>query len=171
MLFSFEALLMFASANYAPAFAFRPSLPDELPSCLASIASNEQRTAQAVPWPRGYLLEVETVGDIAVVKFVCRQILSEEAIEAVGRQLSALVEQEGQRKLILNFAKLDRLATAMLGKLLTLHLKLKSCGGWLVLCQIPRHLYEIFVILRLPQLLNVYLDEQEALQRLTRRAG
>jgi anti-sigma B factor antagonist len=118
---------------------------------------------------RAHCLEVESVGDIAVVKFSCRQILSEEMIEAVGGQFLGLVEQEGHRKLVLNFSNLDRMATAMLGKLLTLHLKLKARGGWLALCQIPPHLFEVFAILRLPQVLGIFVGEQEALQTLSRR--
>jgi anti-sigma B factor antagonist len=120
--------------------------------------------------PRHRWLEVEQIGEVTVVKFLRRQILTGETVEVLGQQLLSLVCDEGRRKVVLNFANVDRLASATLGKLLLLHRHLRAAGGWLVLCQIPPHLYEVFAILKLPRVLAIRAHEQEALQILERRA-
>lgn len=149
--------------NAAPRLrAVRP--PDSPAGRPAAI--NRSRHARAPV----YFLEVESVGDIAVLRFACRQILTPEAVEAVSAQILALVEQEGYRRVVLNFSNLDRLATALLGRLINVHRRLRVLGGWLVLCRIPPHLYEIFAILRMRRLVGICAREPEALQTLQRRA-
>lgn len=106
-------------------------------------------------------LEVDQIGDITVVKFTRRRLLTEEQIEDLGEQLFQLVDREGRRKLVINFAGVDRMTTALLGKLILLHRKLQAVNGWLVLCQIAPHLYEIFQMFRLPNLFAVWAEGED----------
>src|SRR5262249_41349379 len=108
---------------------------------------------------------------ITLVRFDRRRILSEETIETIAGQLSGLVQSDRHRKLVLNFATIDRLATAMLGKLVLLQSKLQALGGRLVLCNVAPHLYEIFSLLKLRQILSIYRGEPEALEALGRRSS
>jgi len=116
-------------------------------------------------------LVVEQLADISIVKFTRRYILSGETIETLAEHLFSLVENEGHRKLVLNFAQVDRMTSALLGKLILLHRKLKALRGWLVLCKIAPEIYEIFTLLKMHKLLGIYPDEQEALQRAQRRSA
>jgi anti-sigma B factor antagonist len=116
-------------------------------------------------------LEIELVADITLVRFARRRILSEETIDIIAGQLSGLVQSDRHRKLVLNFTNIDRLATAMLGKLVLLQSKLKATGGRLVLCHVAPHLYEIFSLLKLRQILSIYRGEPEALEALGRRGS
>jgi anti-sigma B factor antagonist len=114
--------------------------------------------------PRNRSLQVEQVGDVTVVRFVRSELLEDETIELLGGQLYALVDHLGSRKLVLNLAPVKRMASLMLGKIMTLHKKLKPAGGRLVLCGIDPEIRRIFDTLRLPQFLLICKDEQEALQ-------
>jgi stage II sporulation protein AA (anti-sigma F factor antagonist) len=67
---------------------------------------------------------------------------------------------------VLNFSCVERISTEMLGKLVALQKKVQDRGGRLALCQVNPKLQEIFKIFKLPQLLTIYDDEQEALQTL-----
>jgi anti-anti-sigma regulatory factor len=116
-------------------------------------------------------LEVEEVGDVALVRFARRRILTEEAIEASAAQLFGLVENSQQLKLVLNFTNIDRLASAMLGKLILLQKKLQDVGGCVALCHIAPHLYEIFALLKVPRILTIYRGETEALEGFRRSAS
>jgi anti-sigma B factor antagonist len=118
-----------------------------------------------VPTPRKNWLEVEQIGDVAVAKFNTRHLLNEDKMHMIGQQLVSLGDEAGYRNLVLSFSAVDRLSTEMLGKILALHRKVQTRGGRLVLCAIKPALFEIFKILRLPQLLTIYADEQEALQK------
>jgi anti-anti-sigma factor len=111
-------------------------------------------------------LEVEQIGEVMVATFRERQLLDEDKMQTIGTQLHSLGEEAGHRPLVLNFAAVERLSTEMVGKLLALQRKVQEKGGRLALCQINPQVYQVFKILRLPQVLTIFADEQEALQRL-----
>ena len=74
-------------------------------------------------------LEVEDIGDVTVVNFVDRKILDEQNIQVIGEQLFSLVDEEGRRKILLNFGNVEYLSSAALGKFITLNKKLQQSGG------------------------------------------
>jgi len=115
--------------------------------------------------PRRRRLEVEHIGDVTVVNFVDKKILEEANIQAIGDQLFQLVEQEGARKLLLNFGNVEYLSSAALGKLITLNKKAQGAGGKLILCDIGPQIFEVFEITRLDKVFRIEKDEQTALQK------
>ena len=114
--------------------------------------------------PRRRRLEVEDIGDVAVVNFVDKKILDEQNIQVIGEQLFSLVDELGRRKVLLNFKNVEFLSSAALGKLITLNRKLQSAGGKLVLCEIIPQIYEVFEITKLNKLFTIHKDEQSGLQ-------
>jgi anti-sigma B factor antagonist len=114
--------------------------------------------------PRRRRLEVEQIGDVTVVNFVDRKILDEQNIQVIGEQLFSLVDQEGMRKLLLNFGNVEYLSSAALGKLITLNKKLQAVGGRLILCNIDPQIHEVFEITKLDKFFNIQKEEQAALQ-------
>jgi anti-sigma B factor antagonist len=127
---------------------------DDVPSKEFSMSSQ----------PRRRRLEVEHIGDVTVVNFVDRKILDEQNIQVIGDQLFSLVEQDGLRKLLLNFGNVEYLSSAALGKLITLNKKLQAVGGRLILCNIDPQIYEVFEITKLDKFFNIQKEEQTALQ-------
>lgn len=109
-------------------------------------------------------LEVEDIGDIAVVNFVDKKILDEQNIQMIGDDLFRLVDELGRRKILLNFSNVDFMSSAALGKLITLHRKLQAVQGKLVLCKIGREILDVFKITKLDRILTIKDDEQEGLQ-------
>jgi anti-sigma B factor antagonist len=114
--------------------------------------------------PRRRRLEVETIGDVTVVNFTDKRILDEQNIQVIGEQLFGLVDDQGHKKLLLNFSNVEYLSSAALGKFITLNKKVAGAGGKLVLCAIDPAIYEVFEITRLNKLFNIQKDEQTALQ-------
>ena len=109
-------------------------------------------------------LEVEEIGDVTVVNFVDRKILDEQNIQIIGEQLFSLVDEEGWRKILLNFGNVEYLSSAALGKLITLNKKLQAVGGRLILCNIDPQIHEVFEITKLDKFFKIRKDEQSALQ-------
>lgn len=109
-------------------------------------------------------LEVEDIGDIAVVNFVDKKILDEQNIQAIGEDLFRLVDELGKKKIVLNFGNVEFLSSAALGKLITLNRKLQGARGKLILCGISKEIREVFEITRLDKLFTIVADEQTALQ-------
>ena len=114
--------------------------------------------------PRRRRLEVEQIGDVTVVNFVDRKILDEQNIQIIGEQLFGLVDNEGCKKLLLNFGNVEYLSSAALGKFISLNKKVQAKSGKLVMCNINDDIYEVFEITKLNKLFNIQKDEQTALQ-------
>jgi anti-sigma B factor antagonist len=114
--------------------------------------------------PRRRRLEVEDIGDVTVVKFVDRRILDEQNIQVIGDQLFSLVDEVGRRKVLLNFANVEFLSSAALGKFITLQKKLHAANGRLILCNIDPEIYEVFEITKLDKFFTITKDEQGGLQ-------
>ena len=112
--------------------------------------------------PRPHL-QLENHGGITIVSFVDTKIVSEENITEVGDQLYSLVEEQGHKRLLLNFGKVQYLSSAALGKLINLKKKVGAVSGTLKLCCIHAELMEVFRITRLDKVFDIYLEEQAAL--------
>jgi len=108
-------------------------------------------------------LEVSEVGDVTVVRFVDRKILDEGNIQEIARELFELVENEGRKKVLLNFCTVDFLSSAALGKLITLDKKAKAAGARLKLSNIRPEIYEVFLLTHLHKLFDIKDDEADAL--------
>jgi anti-sigma B factor antagonist len=110
------------------------------------------------PW-----FQVNRVGEITVVTFLLDRIMEVEA--PYGKELAQLGEV-GIRRLVLNFAGVERLDSHIVAVIIRLHKKLTAAGGRLGLCRINPGMYKTFETLKLPRLLHIYGDEQEAVQAL-----
>jgi anti-anti-sigma factor len=101
---------------------------------------------------------------VTVVHFIHRELLTERLLEALAAELFGLVELRGQSHLLLDFAHIERLSSAMLGTLVRLHHKCRLRSGRLILCRIAPHLQEVFALVGLTHLVGIYHRELEALQ-------
>ncbi|QDT36537.1 STAS domain-containing protein [Stratiformator vulcanicus] len=108
-------------------------------------------------------IDVEEIGDVTIARFVDKKILDETNIQIIGNQLFGLVDEDGRQKIILDFANVEYLSSAALGKLITLDKKVKSAKGKLRLCNIRPDIYEVFAITRLNKLFSMYDDQEKAL--------
>jgi len=115
---------------------------------------------------QAHYLDIEQVGDVTVVKVLPAQILEEQVAQSIADQLAALVEKEGCRQLVLNFANVRIMTSTMLAKLLALRKKVHALGGRLALCETNPELDEVFEALHLPHLFAFFPEEQEAVQSL-----
>ena len=109
-------------------------------------------------------LDIEEVGDVTIVRFVDKKILDETNIQIIGNQLFALVDEDGRKKIILDFTHVEYLSSAALGKLITMDKKVKTANGKLKLCSIRPDIYEVFKITRLNKLFNIVDDQEKALE-------
>jgi anti-sigma B factor antagonist len=108
-------------------------------------------------------LEVKEVGDVSVVYFRDQKIIEDLRIQELGQELFQLVETEKRKKLLLNFASVDFLSSAALGKLITLDKKVKANSGAMKFCNIRPEIYEVFAITRLNRLFDIKKDEADGL--------
>lgn len=111
-------------------------------------------------------LKIERVGDVTVARFLDPRITDSLEIEELGRELYQLAAEVGRGKLVLNFAVVEFLSSAVLGKLIKMHGKVKAGGGTLKLCNIRPQIYEVFKICCLDRVFDIEPDEAAALAAL-----
>ncbi len=112
----------------------------------------------------GRRINVEEVGDVTIASFVDKKILDENNIQLIGSQLFALIEEDGRKRIILDFSNVEYLSSAALGKLITMDKKVKGSGGKLRLCSIRPDIYEVFAITKLNKLFDIKDTQEDALQ-------
>ena len=100
---------------------------------------------------------------VHVVEFTDSKILDEANIEQIGDRLFALIRERDQPKMVLDFANVDHLSSAALGKLLRVREEINKRNGQLRLCGIKPQIYEVFTITKLDQIFKIQPDRSEAM--------
>lgn len=114
-----------------------------------------------------HLLEAEHLEHATVIRFKRRTILDSRAIEAIGEHLLRLAGDREHQAFVLNFAGVESLTSAMLGKFVALHRLLNESGGRLAFCCVDPFLMEVFKIVQIPERIPIHADEAGALQALS----
>jgi anti-sigma B factor antagonist len=121
----------------------------------------EQEPQMADAKPR---LDLDEIGDVTVATFIDKKILDEANINEVGKQLFALIDEDGRRKIVLDFSVVEYLSSAALGKLITMDKKAKGAKSKLRLCCIKPDIYEVFEITRLNKIFDIKPTLEEAVK-------
>jgi anti-sigma B factor antagonist len=108
-------------------------------------------------------IKVSESGPVSVVTFADSKIIDEAEIQELGQELYDLVERDNRKKIVLNFANVEFLSSAALGKLIGFDKRVKQHGAELVLSNIRPEIYEVFAITKLTKLFQIKDDEADAL--------
>ena len=104
-------------------------------------------------------LMVVTRGGVTVVSFLDFSVLDRAQIDKIGDELVGLVEDQGRKKILINFESVDYLSSTVLGKLIALHKRVAANKGQLKLCGIKPSIREVFEITKLDKVFDIYEDE------------
>lgn len=110
------------------------------------------------------LLEVQIIDNVAHVSITQGRILDDQIIQQFGEQLNSLVDVSGHERILLNFAKVEYLSSAALGKLVVLRKKIEAVKGKLALSNIDPTIFEAFKITGFDRIFKIFDEEQEASQ-------
>ena len=108
-------------------------------------------------------IDIDQIGDVTVARFTDKKILDENNIQVIGNQMFGLVDEDGRKKIVLDFANVEYLSSAALGKLITMNNKVKTAKGKLRLCNIRPEILEVFTITKLNKVLEIKTDQEQAL--------
>ncbi|QQE11388.1 STAS domain-containing protein [Planctomycetota bacterium] len=108
-------------------------------------------------------LVVREEDGIIKVSFLDRNILEEAYIQQIGDEISALIDDATNPKILLSFASVEHLSSAALGTLITINNKVRQKGGQLRLSNIDPQIYEVFVITKLNKLFQIHEEADAAL--------
>lgn len=111
------------------------------------------------------MLEIKQVGDVTVVCFQNTRILDEATVQTLGTELlEAAARANG--KLLLNFKNVVLMSSAMIGKLVLLRNRCDEGGVRLAFCEITSNVKEVFSLMKLDKIVDIYPDESSAIEAL-----
>jgi anti-sigma B factor antagonist len=108
------------------------------------------------------MLKVVKHDNVGVVSFRTSRILDQSNVMQLGVELEALLTQYKLTKIVVNFANVHYMSSAVMGKLVSLHKQVAAAGGELRLCCIADSIFEIFKIMRFDKLFRIRNTEDEA---------
>jgi anti-sigma B factor antagonist len=108
-------------------------------------------------------LEIEEVGDVAIVRFLDPRITNPMEIEELGRQLYRVLEYKNCSKLVIDFSPVEFISSATIGKLISLHRKVKICKSALRLCSLRPEVRELFHFCHLDRVFDIREDQAAAI--------
>ncbi len=116
--------------------------------------------------PRLKRIEVEMVGDVAVVRFKEKRILDHDTIVITGQQLHALCDDQGQKNVVVNFTGVEYMSSNFLSPegLGGLKSRISKSSGKLVLCHVDPCIFEVFEITQVNKLYTFEKTQPLALQ-------
>ena len=113
--------------------------------------------------PTSRWFALERVDDVTVLRFTRPDMRDGEAATALGAHMLGLADEPG-RRFVLDFGGVGRVSSAVMGKLITFHKKVKKGGGRLALCALGPDLHVQFERTRLNTFFHICPTEEEALQ-------
>jgi len=93
--------------------------------------------------------------DLTFVTFEDEQILEEAQIRELHKSLESVIEKNKDGQLVLNFANVRFMTSAMLGLLVRIHKRVGERGGELELRNLDQNLYKLFEITQLTKVFNI----------------
>jgi anti-sigma B factor antagonist len=93
--------------------------------------------------------------DVTFVTFEDEKILEEAQIRELQKSLEPVIEKNKDNQLVLNFANVRFMTSAMLGLLVRVHKRVGERGGQLELRNLDRNLHKLFEITQLTKIFNI----------------
>lgn len=119
-------------------------------------------------------IRIDEADGVRIVRFLDRQLFDDRTVREVAEQLLGLLPTEGAGAgagLILDFAGVESVSSAMLGKLILLQRRMEAAGGRLRLCDVSAGLHAVIRTTNLDRLFPIDRDRRESLEALERASS
>jgi anti-sigma B factor antagonist len=100
-------------------------------------------------------IKVEYGIDVTLVTFTEERIVDEDQIRELQKAFQAVIEKNEGKKLVLNFANVNFMTSALLGLLIRIHKKVCESGGRLQLSNLDSNIYKVFEITQLTKVFDI----------------
>jgi anti-sigma B factor antagonist len=103
------------------------------------------------------------IGEYEVIEFVTSSLMDPIVLENTAQALYKIIDEEDQRKIIIDFEKVQYLSSQAIGIVLAMHKKLNALkNSKLILCAVGPKLMELIKLTRLDRLLTIKPSQKEA---------
>ena len=102
-------------------------------------------------------------GKYTVIEFVTPSLMDPNVLEQTAQALYKVIDDEDQRKIVMDFGKVQYMSSQAIGIVLAMHKKLNSLAdSKLVLCAVGPKLMDLIKLTRLDRLLTIKATQKEA---------
>lgn len=112
-------------------------------------------------------LPSKTVEGVLVVYVPDVRLTEEARIEGLTGDLITLINQSDVQKMLLSFRNVKFMGSAMIGKIIQINKKCKEDKVDFRLCEMNDNLMEVFKLMKLDKIINLYKDEQAGIDAMT----
>jgi anti-anti-sigma factor len=100
-------------------------------------------------------IKIEYQKNSTFVTFLDDRIVDEEQVRKVHEALKPVIEENGDKQLILNFARIKLINSVLLNLLVSVRKRVCELGGQIRLCNLNANLYRILEITQLADVFNI----------------
>lgn len=100
-------------------------------------------------------MKVEYGVEVTFVTFNEENILEEEQIRELHKSLEPIIQKNNDGRMVMNFANVKFMTSAMLGLLVRVHKRVSELGGELELCNLDPNIRKVFEITQLVKVFNI----------------
>ena len=110
-------------------------------------------------------LKVSKTDDrVTIAAFLDREVMESEAVAAIQKELTRLVDETTKIKLLLDFTSVEFISSLTLGMLVTVAKHVKKSQGQLRLCSLNRQLCDVIEAMALQNLFTISPTQQTAIK-------
>ena len=109
-------------------------------------------------------VEITSVENVAVVAFKAASITNAEEIAAAAGQIKEFIDESRPNRIVFDFGGVRFFSSQVLGMLLDIRAKLKTCDGEVVISAIEPRLHRIFKITSLDKIFKFFPDKESAVR-------
>lgn len=111
-------------------------------------------------------LELDTVEEVAIVKFRDKKVMDPSRIEQMGKELLELLDDEDNERLLINFDNVSFFSSAAINKLIVLEKQVRAKGGKLRLCNLRPEVRDLFSYTSLDQMFQIDQEQVDSIEAL-----
>ena len=111
-------------------------------------------------------IELDTVEDVSVVKFVDERMIDAARIEQLGSELVDAVSGDDKDRVVINFENVGFFSSAAVSKLLVAEKRIRSQGGQLRLSNLRPEVRDVFSMTKLDSLFRIEQEQDDAIKTL-----
>jgi anti-anti-sigma factor len=107
--------------------------------------------------------------DVLSIRILDERLVDPEQLKRLFDDLYALLGKSEQRQVVLDFAPVKFMASAMLGKLVAFQKKCEEFRAKLKICSVSPQILEVFKITKLNKVFDIQSDEATARKSFSKR--
>ena len=124
-------------------------------SARSGAARNAGKNKESLMEQEQSPLEVEYGINVTFATFTAERIVEEQQIQDLQKAFAHVVQKNQSNKLILNFANVEFMTSALLGLLVRIHKNVRELGGRMQLSNLDANLMRIFEITQLTKVFDI----------------